>query len=62
MQSRLAKLALGIGRECARQELVWMKHSQPDPAALLHMLDRRITGEPLQYILGRSGFLFLRSR
>lgn len=52
MQSRLAKLALAIGRECAQNELKWiLKHSRPDVLALL---DRRLCGEPLQYILGRS--------
>ncbi|KAI9572301.1 S-adenosyl-L-methionine-dependent methyltransferase [Boletus coccyginus] len=53
MQNRLAKLALVLGRDCAQQELSWMKHAnQP----LSDMLDRRIAGEPLQYILGSTPF------
>ncbi|KAG8213582.1 S-adenosyl-L-methionine-dependent methyltransferase [Butyriboletus roseoflavus] len=54
VQNRLAKLALVIGRECADQELKWMKQSRP--TALLDTLDRRLAGEPLQYILGRCIF------
>lgn len=50
MENRLAKLALAIGRECARQEFEWMKHSRQKNLA--DMLERRIAGEPLQYILG----------
>ena len=51
MRNRLAKLALAIGRESARREVEWMKRSQP--ANLVECIDRRITGEPLQYILGQ---------
>lgn len=50
MKNRLAKLALLIGRESAQSELKWMKQKQPNK--LLDMLDRRLCGEPLQYILG----------
>ena len=53
MENQLAKLALAIGRECAQQEFRWMKHSRRPN--LSGMLDRRIAGEPLQYILGQSG-------
>lgn len=55
MQNRLAKLALLLGRECANQELKWMKQSRPAPL-LLDALDRRLAGEPLQYILGPLPF------
>ncbi|KAF8124986.1 S-adenosyl-L-methionine-dependent methyltransferase [Boletus edulis] len=57
MKTRLAKLALAIGRECAQREFAWMKRSQhAGDLNLLGMLDRRIAGEPLQYILGTLPF------
>ncbi|KAF9222769.1 S-adenosyl-L-methionine-dependent methyltransferase [Gyrodon lividus] len=53
------KLAFSLGRESASLELKWMKQvlspSDP-PTALQAMLERRLRGEPLQYILGTTPF------
>ncbi|KAG9316249.1 S-adenosyl-L-methionine-dependent methyltransferase [Chiua virens] len=54
MKNRLAKLALLIGRECALKEFEWMKRMQPKNIS--NYIDRRIAGEPLQYILGTTPF------
>lgn len=59
-------LAKAIGNENAILELKWMKQAllkgipripatAPKPT-LASMIQRRIGGEPLQYILGMSGF------
>ncbi|KAH0827387.1 S-adenosyl-L-methionine-dependent methyltransferase [Lanmaoa asiatica] len=56
MQNRLAKLALVIGRECADQELKWIMKQSRHTDSILVMLDRRLAGEPLQYILGTTPF------
>lgn len=45
----LKALSRSIGRGSAKQELVWMKQSPKDIQSILR---RRISGEPLQYILG----------
>ncbi|KAG1715749.1 hypothetical protein ID866_1417 [Astraeus odoratus] len=54
-----AKLAASLGRESARLELKWMKEAlkpTDSPTALRAMLERRLRGEPLQYILGTTPF------
>ncbi|KIJ67986.1 hypothetical protein HYDPIDRAFT_173701 [Hydnomerulius pinastri MD-312] len=54
-----SKLAFSLGRESAKLELKWMKQalSASDPlTALQAMLERRLQGEPLQYILGTTPF------
>lgn len=58
----LTALARSIGRASAIQELVWMKQflqstKSPNNSHLEAMLRRRISGEPLQYILGTAGIL-----
>ncbi|KAI6098981.1 S-adenosyl-L-methionine-dependent methyltransferase [Pisolithus croceorrhizus] len=53
------RLALLLGRESASLELKWMRQSlkPSDPSfRLQHMLERRLQGEPLQYILGTTPF------
>ncbi|KAF9231454.1 S-adenosyl-L-methionine-dependent methyltransferase [Melanogaster broomeanus] len=55
----LTKLAFTLDRDSARLELKWMKQAlspSDPPTALLAMLDRRLRGEPLQYILGTTPF------
>ncbi|KAI6045961.1 S-adenosyl-L-methionine-dependent methyltransferase [Pisolithus marmoratus] len=58
--SRLSKnLASLVGRESAKLELKWMKQSlkpSDPPSTFQHMLERRLQGEPLQYILGTTPF------
>ncbi|KDQ57829.1 hypothetical protein JAAARDRAFT_207288 [Jaapia argillacea MUCL 33604] len=55
-------LATRIGRASAHSELKWMKEALHQrllanhPDALATMLTRRISGEPLQYILGTQPF------
>ncbi|KIK91627.1 hypothetical protein PAXRUDRAFT_621078 [Paxillus rubicundulus Ve08.2h10] len=54
-----AQLVSSLGRESARLELKWMKQalSPSDPPSAIHaMLDRRLRGEPLQYVLGTTPF------
>lgn len=54
------KLASLLGRESASLELKWMrqslKPSGPNSSQLRQMLERRLRGEPLQYILGTTPF------
>ncbi|KAI0775686.1 S-adenosyl-L-methionine-dependent methyltransferase [Trametes elegans] len=60
----LAQLSRAIGRECAQNELRWMRQALEHPPrripptahALDEMVARRIRGEPLQYILGSQPF------
>jgi hypothetical protein len=47
----LSALAQQLGSQQALQEFKWMKHAVPSES-LTRMLQRRILGEPLQYILG----------
>lgn len=64
----LEKLSRALGPECARQELRWMRESLDDRdkpcidreqhEAMADMVDRRLKGEPLQYILGMPRALF----
>jgi methylase of polypeptide subunit release factors len=64
----LATLASAIGQESAQIELRWMKQAlsprlaeKSAPGTLLSrpslakMVERRVKGEPLQYILGETG-------
>ncbi|KAH7929832.1 S-adenosyl-L-methionine-dependent methyltransferase [Leucogyrophana mollusca] len=54
-----ARLALVLGRESAKLELKWMKQAHAasaSPTDLPTMLERRLQGEPLQYILGTTPF------
>jgi methylase of polypeptide subunit release factors len=48
------RLASSLGRETATRELKWMKHAliASGSPTLPAMLQRRLRGEPLQYILG----------
>ncbi|KAI6032835.1 S-adenosyl-L-methionine-dependent methyltransferase [Pisolithus orientalis] len=53
------KLASLLGCESARLELKWMKESlrpSDHPSTLQKMVERRLQGEPLQYILGTTPF------
>ncbi|KAH7888508.1 S-adenosyl-L-methionine-dependent methyltransferase [Phlebopus sp. FC_14] len=55
----LNKLILSLGRESAALELKWMKQvlsASDPPTALQAMVERRLRGEPLQYILGTVPF------
>ncbi|KAL4074261.1 S-adenosyl-L-methionine-dependent methyltransferase [Scleroderma yunnanense] len=59
MPSPAARLAAVLGRQSARLELRWMKQAlkpSDPPTALMAMLERRLRGEPLQYILGTTPF------
>jgi len=52
----IARLATGLGRQSARLELRWMREAltpSDPPTTLVAMLERRLRGEPLQYILGK---------
>ena len=46
------RLASVLGRQSAAQELRWMRELKPSDAELSQMVERRLRGEPLQYILG----------
>jgi len=48
------RLVSSLGRETATRELKWMKQALIESASptLPAMLQRRLRGEPLQYILG----------
>jgi release factor glutamine methyltransferase len=53
----LSQLSSVLGRESARQELRWMMQAsqtinQQPSMDLSNMVARRLSGEPLQYILG----------
>ncbi|KAL5523671.1 hypothetical protein ACEPAG_7844 [Sanghuangporus baumii] len=52
----LARLSKALGASSARHELKWMKDHAPDASALRGMVQRRLNGEPLQYILGTQPF------
>ncbi|KAH8093941.1 S-adenosyl-L-methionine-dependent methyltransferase [Cristinia sonorae] len=52
----LAKLSRHLGQESASIELRWLKQSAQDDVHLHSMVSRRISGEPLQYILGTQPF------
>ncbi|TBU47633.1 S-adenosyl-L-methionine-dependent methyltransferase [Dichomitus squalens] len=60
----LSQLQRAIGRQSARTEFRWMQHTldNPPPAippsanTLEEMVNRRLSGEPLQYILGSQPF------
>ncbi|KAI0663539.1 S-adenosyl-L-methionine-dependent methyltransferase [Cubamyces menziesii] len=64
MASLLARLSRAIGRESAQRELRWMRQALQDPSNRIpptartveDMVERRIRGEPLQYILGSQPF------
>lgn len=55
----LSQLASALGRRSATQELRWMQELDSSVPALQKMVERRIQGEPLQYILGEHT-LFVR--
>ena len=48
----LAKLSVSLGHHAAKQELKWMQEKCSHRLTLETMVDRRLKGEPLQYILG----------
>lgn len=48
----LAKLSDLLGHHAAKQEFRWMQQKSSHHATLEKMLERRLQGEPLQYILG----------
>jgi hypothetical protein len=50
-------LTKSIGRQSANQELNWMKRAK-HASCLKEMLERRVQGEPLQYILGGCTSIF----
>lgn len=58
--SSYRKLVKAVGAQSARQELRWMKESlssrdesrQLQQSKLVDLIRRRVTNEPLQYILG----------
>ncbi|KAF9010531.1 S-adenosyl-L-methionine-dependent methyltransferase [Cyathus striatus] len=54
----LPRLAAAIGSHQASLEFAWMKHALSERPALSlpDMVDRRVRGEPLQYILGTQPF------
>jgi hypothetical protein len=54
MAQLFSLLAKSIGTESAKQELKWMKQASHNglDTCLEVMLQRRVRGEPLQYILG----------
>ncbi|KAI0630327.1 S-adenosyl-L-methionine-dependent methyltransferase [Trametes polyzona] len=62
--SLLAQLSRAIGSQSAHNELRWMQHALKNPPGgirptadtLEDMVARRISGEPLQYILGSQPF------
>ncbi|KAI0328618.1 S-adenosyl-L-methionine-dependent methyltransferase [Cubamyces sp. BRFM 1775] len=62
--SLLARLSRAIGRESAQHELRWMRQAlqapsnriPPSAQTVEDMVERRIRGEPLQYILGSQPF------
>ncbi|KIJ19158.1 hypothetical protein PAXINDRAFT_109716 [Paxillus involutus ATCC 200175] len=59
MKHLFTNLVSSLGRENARLELKWMKQAlspSDPPTALQTMLERRLRGEPLQYILGTTPF------
>ncbi|OCB89374.1 S-adenosyl-L-methionine-dependent methyltransferase [Sanghuangporus baumii] len=51
-----ARLSKALGASSARHEFKWMKDHALDPSALQGMVQRRLNGEPLQYILGTQPF------
>ena len=54
-KSLLSVLQAVLGRDHARLELKWMRDSQNSSSpGLEEMVRRRVSGEPLQYILGGS--------
>ncbi|KAH9892552.1 S-adenosyl-L-methionine-dependent methyltransferase [Cubamyces lactineus] len=62
--SLLARLSRAIGHESAQHELRWMRQALRSPPSRIppsaqtveDMVERRIRGEPLQYILGSQPF------
>jgi release factor glutamine methyltransferase len=54
----LFALTQSIGRQSANQELNWMKRAT-HAGCLKEMLERRVQGEPLQYILGGCTPIFI---
>ena len=48
------KLSAKLGLEDAHNELRWMKQSSSNPREVDRMVEERITGKPLQYILGMA--------
>ncbi|KAL5507396.1 hypothetical protein ACEPAH_6852 [Sanghuangporus vaninii] len=52
----LARLSKALGASSARHEFKWMKDHALDASALQGMVQRRLNGEPLQYILGTQPF------
>ncbi|EGN99681.1 hypothetical protein SERLA73DRAFT_179817 [Serpula lacrymans var. lacrymans S7.3] len=61
MARLLASLCTHLGREQAKQEFKWMKQALDKgliyaPTDLSTMVQRRLRGEPLQYILGTTPF------
>ncbi|KAL0956404.1 hypothetical protein HGRIS_002551 [Hohenbuehelia grisea] len=53
----IAALVARFGRQHALQEIKWLKSAvQDNQHALEHLINRRLTGEPLQYILGTQPF------
>jgi release factor glutamine methyltransferase len=62
MQTLLSSLTRTLGRSSAQRELRWMREAlvAPRPSTpmptLEQMVERRIAGEPLQYILGTQPF------
>ncbi|KAL5485316.1 hypothetical protein ACEPAI_7958 [Sanghuangporus weigelae] len=54
--SVLARLSRALGASSARHELKWMKDHALDAKTLQGMVQRRLNGEPLQYILGTQPF------
>jgi release factor glutamine methyltransferase len=63
MQTLLSSLARTLGRSSAQRELRWMREALVAPRrpatpmpTLEQMVERRIAGEPLQYILGTQPF------
>ncbi|KAH8119078.1 S-adenosyl-L-methionine-dependent methyltransferase [Phellopilus nigrolimitatus] len=55
-QKLVAQLSVALGRSSAAQELKWMSESSSSTSTLEKMVERRLRGEPLQYILGTQPF------
>ncbi|TIB93375.1 S-adenosyl-L-methionine-dependent methyltransferase [Wallemia mellicola] len=51
------KLSARLGLEDAHNELRWIKQSSSNPREVDRMIEERVKGKPLQYILGDQPFL-----